>query len=492
MAQNTVQQVLPGTESWFAFFGTCYTIFMAILPSFSLVTLTTFFFNLNWLDNVFLKLIFFLLLCYSCLGFWVFGLKLNEYWEEAFIPYQRGKYMSKLPQKAITLRVKIPDNYKYNVNNLVGFFFFMGNSFKTTNATKQAQYNYGRWFSNITFDYIIHRGDIKTYCTFPRKKYNEVIEMFKRFFPEVSLEVTEDPFKEYPKTWSEGTTVDGYDDFVGFNIGNGQSNMYPTEWGDSLNPENMPMDMMMRALRDTHPESKIFIQNIFRFNPGNAIGGKPEIQAEFQKWRQDLLETYAPMNNGKLDSHAFETLLPHDITGSINRIDTHIKFAYPVYTYRVMALCDHEQSEKVINTMEKLVRIHGGSTEELAGGNITIKFVTSTHQEYKNVKSDHPLYQLIYDTFVFPTWFGDQAEAIIAPWYEKFYYINENRFRRYINYKTMIKRDLNAPWNGDWNVTVAFSMAGFFQFPMQSKAPKITVGDIDLDAQKEIYNYDKP
>jgi hypothetical protein len=495
MSKPTTATTLPGTESWFAFFGTCYVIVLFLMPSISVIVLSGFISNLpGSLGNPISKLVFFLFLTYTAMGFWVFFAKLYEYWEESFTVFQRGKYNAKTSQKQITLQLHIPENYQYKPNTLISFFFYMGNAFKTTNVTKQVQYNYGRWFSNVTFDFIAHKGEIKSYVTIQRKKYNETIEMFKRFFPEVGIEDVDDPYKTWPKKWEEGVGADGFKNFVGFHLGNSQTNMYPVDWNLGVSISNMPMDMMLRAVRDIFPDQKIILQQVFRFNPGNHLGSQKKYQDEFAKLRQDMFDRYAPKKaDGGRDSHAFEALLPHSVVKGMDIVAQHLELAYPAFAYRVMALCtDEKQAQIVIQKLEKLARVYEGNTQDgFYCNSLDIKYITSTNQEYSTGNSVHPLFKGVYDTYVYPIGFGPQAEAFISPLYEKYYYPNENRYRTKVNYSRLLARDSNAPWNGDWNITEAFAMAGFWQLPSMSRSPtqiQIVQGSNNLDTYKDIYD----
>jgi hypothetical protein len=223
-------------------------------------------------------------------------------------------------------------------------------------------------------------------------------------------------------------------------------------------------------VRDTIPEAVVIFQNIIKFNPANW-GGSPnsEYHKEFEQWRLDILNQYAPEANGKLDTHAFEAFLPKWAHKAISDISNHLNLMYPSNTYRIVGLCMDADDEKVYQKLEKLCRVYQGNTWDDAGNDIEIKYLTATHQEYKNNRvSGNPKYQKIFDTYVFPDWFGDQFEAMMAPYYERYYYANENRLRRQVIYKSLIKRDILAPWNGDWNLTEALGLSGMFQFPSRS------------------------
>jgi hypothetical protein len=329
MARSTISQTLPGTEAWFVFYGFCSFVLLGLLPLLGLFVLVNQGFIILEPSNPLSKLILFLILNYCLFGFWMLFVKLKEYWEESFITHQRSRYNAKAPQQPITFELHIPTNFQYNPSTLVPFFFFMGNTFKSTNVTKQAQLNYGRWFANVAFDFIIHGGVVKSYITVPKKKYNETIEMFKRFFPEILLEIVEDPYREYPKTWEESTGNGNYKELIGFNIGNSESNIFPMHYSNDLSVQNMPMDMMIRALRDLLPDQKIILQQIFRFNPNNAIILDKNTEKQFDEYRQSLFDKYAPISSkGYKDSHSFGALLPKTIIPNIDNVSKHIEVAY--------------------------------------------------------------------------------------------------------------------------------------------------------------------
>ena len=252
------------------------------------------------------------------------------------------------------------------------------------------------------------------------------------------------------------------------------------------------MDMLMRAVRDALPEATVVFQNIFRFDTSKYGGSvDSEYHKEFLQWRMDLLKQYAPQANGKMDTHAFEAFIPEWAKQSISKIAFHLNIMYPSYAFRIMALCNDENDELIFEKLQKFCRVYTGNTDGESGNSIGIQYLTATHQEYKNEKeAGNPKFQNIYNTFVFPDWFGDQFEAMIAPWYEKYYYPNENLYRQKVIYKTTIKRDLNAPWNGDWNLTEGMGMSGFFQFPSRSSEPiplQMLNGSATLDTHKSVF-----
>ena len=99
-----------------------------------------------------------------------------------------------------------------------------------------------------------------------------------------------------------------------------------------MSVQKMPMDMLMLAMRDMLPNQKIIFQQIFRFNPGNAINNNSLAKKEFEEYRDQIFNQYAPTNDrNQKDSHAFEAIVP-DFKSALNNVARHFDLAYPTYS----------------------------------------------------------------------------------------------------------------------------------------------------------------
>jgi hypothetical protein len=251
-------------------------------------------------------------------------------------------------------------------------------------------------------------------------------------------------------------------------------NIYPTPFSFEMPLTRMPMDLTMRALRDTFPDQKIILQQVFRFDPANNVGSYPENIAEFQSFRQSLFDKYTPINSrGHKDSNAFEALLPQSIKSALDVVAQHMEGANIGYTFRVIALCtDKKQANVVFQTLERLLRIYSSSIGEYFGSNyLSIQYITSNHQEYATKNPIHPSYKSIFERMVFPTIFGNQLETLLAPLYQKYYYPKENLYRTIVNYKTLIRQDFDGQWNGNWNIGSPISIPAIWQLPSMAINP---------------------
>ena len=203
--QYNVHKVIDAKRQWFIF-GTAQTFF-GILPFVSLLICGLLFTSLNPENSFLFRLFFHLNLAIAFGGFWVWWVKAWEQWDENFVIYLRQIYNSRPANKKVTVEINLPEELDYNPSNMVSFFFFFKNTFRSLDVTRANMYNYGKWHSNLAFDLIIHNKQTKIYATFPRKKYTQFLEGMVRLFPGVKIDIVEDPYKDWPSGWVDRKSV---------------------------------------------------------------------------------------------------------------------------------------------------------------------------------------------------------------------------------------------------------------------------------------------
>jgi hypothetical protein len=395
-------------------------------------------------------------------GFMIFGLKMWENWDEKFTNIMKGKYYSLDRNKNICFELLIPEDHDYPGGNLVGFAFFFKNSFRSVNVDRSNLYMEGKWHSNLAFDFIIEKGKIRTFMRFPKKKYSQMVEGFTRFFPDVRFTPCEDPYKNYPE-WSENMVIDGYDSHCGFNFG---FQVHAAEPLDVAPPTTGrgPFDLMLRYLRDNLKNERTHVQYVFRSNK-DCAHDFPDV---FAKHRQKIFDRYAPKGVGGED---FSKGHPQGLEVMVPKSEIEFMQAYndkalghpkAQTSLKFFSLCKKNDLGFTENTLDKAARVFYGNTS-LQDQGMEKKYITSTDQRYFHLNNYQPEAQPIYDCYWFPH--SLPLEMFLEPLYETYYYPNENRYRRYTLYNTILKRDINASWNGDitLNSTVDFSV--IFQIP---------------------------
>ena len=466
--QYNVHKVIDAKRQWFIF-GTAQTFF-SVLPFVSLLICGLLFTSLNPENGFLFRLFFHLNLAIAFGGFWIWWIKAWEQWDENFVIYLRQIYNSRPANKKVTVEINLPEELDYNPSNMVSFFFFFKNTFRSLDVTRANMYNYGKWHSNLSFDIIIHNKQTKIYATFPRKKYTQFLEGMVRLFPGVKIDIVEDPYKDWPSGWVEGQRVEGYSDLCGFNFGLKTQGFEPLFKASDLPTKKgtSPLDNMLRSIRDSITDEKVITQFVFRAN-GNSLP-YAQWQQQYADWRQELFDKYSPKDaNGKLDSHAFEALLPIDEKeiNEATRWRTHQTLVQT--SVKIVALCQKEQVNYMENMLEKIGRVYYGNTSPIGDPGMEKKDITATNQKFFRHNNGAPEFQGVYDRYIFPpTSFSIVLDQFCEPIYNSMYYQKENLYRRKMLFKTLKGRDISAQWNGDKLLMDPINGAGIFQFPTKA------------------------
>ncbi len=414
-------------------------------------------------SNPFSKFLFWFFVTIVVGGFAILGMKLWEAWDEKYTNIMKGKYYGLERNKNINFELLIPEDNNYPGANLVGFAFFFKNSFRSINIDRSNLYMEGKWHSNLAFDFIIEKGKIRVFVRFPKKKYSQMIEGFARFFPRVKFMPCEDPYKNYPQ-WSEDMSIDGYDAHCGFNFGFQVHAAEPLDTAPPDTGSSGPFEKMMRYLRDNLKNERTHVQYVFRSNKDCGH----DFPEEYQKFRETIFERFAPKGVGGTD---FDKGHPQGLEVFVPQDERDFMQAYNFKAYghpkaqtslKFFALCKKSDLGFTENTLDKAARVFYGNTSTQNQG-MEKKYITATDQHYFDLKNYQPEANPIYDCYWFPN--SLPLEMFLEPYYEKYYYPNENRYRRYTMYTTLLKRDINAAWNGDITLNSPVDVSVIFQIP---------------------------
>jgi hypothetical protein len=241
--------------------------------------------------------------------------------------------------------------------------------------------------------------------------------------------------------------------------------MYPIEVGP---PEigRSPLDLMLRHIRDNLKNERTIVQYVFRSN--GEIQGATEFPIEYAKYRDEILKTYGAKGVGGQDfakghPQGLETLVPQYEKDYLEAINFKVFGPQKAQTsMKMFAFCKKADLGYTENTLEKTARVFYGQGSFRDQG-MEKKYLTATDQKYYSLKNYQPEAQEIYDCY----WFPSQVllEMVLEPLYEQWYYPNENRYRRYTMYTTLLKRDINAAWNGDITLNSYIDLSYIFQLP---------------------------
>ena len=378
------------------------------------------------------------------------------------------------PNQNVTVELIIPEGFDYNTESMVSYFFYFKNSFRSHDVTRANIFQYGKWHSKLSFDFVIEHKTLKIYSTFPRKKYTQFIEGMIRFFPGIIINAVEDPFSRWPKEWKEGNKIGSATEFAGFSFGLRAAGYQPV-----FKPKGLPRkpswsstDNFLRAIKEAISVDEIIILQYTYMASPNELPNEKYIK-DYEKWRQRLYNFYSPKRNGKLEGEALEVMLPEKekVKNQAFRWRSHQTLVQTAI--RVGAFCAPNRLGFVENLLDKLGDVFSGDNARNGSQRPEKKHITATSQKYFRHVNRAPEFQYIYDRYIYPS---KQTDTIVdqaaGPLYEKYYFPNENRWRKKSNYSAMLRRDIEAPWDGFEFYSDPVSGAGMFQFPVSAYNPK--------------------
>ncbi len=396
-------------------------------------------------------------------GSYNLNIKLLEYWIY-FIFQTQIMLWYKIPaNEKVTYKIIIPDNYNYDTKVMKNFMKDMYDGFYSENVTWESVLNYGKGYQSVCFDCVAENGKIECFVSIAFSRSFVLRTLLEKYFPELSLVEAIDPYQSAPKTFKEDRGFMGYETMSGTNLATTKSSIYPFPPNIFTDPVIMAGDNFLRYCRDTLPNSKIVIQFIFIFNSGRSYD---LMVKEFNQYRQNLFERFTPKKGTKKQSGAFGILLPMMEKESLQKIEHRLnKNTNKLFSsnIKVVGFCSNQDYVRVEQVLDKAIRIFYGGTVEK-------KYLTATNQTYYNHtgKNNIPNQDWLYDTFVFPPLL---LEPYLSDSYNRFFYPNENRWRRKSLYRYLVRRSAYGPWSHRDCLLDAEDVSVVFNIPSQSKEP---------------------
>ena len=449
------------------------TFFGFVIPLFSGLILWIFFNNSFAADGFLSKLILHLSLVTFFGGFWILWILFWAMWDEAYIELMFVK-SDLIPSNGyFTLEIIIPEGFDYDTQNVISFMFYIKNAFRSNDITLNNMLQFGKFDTTLTFDFVIKDKKLKIYTTIARKKYTQLIEGMIRLFPGLIINLVDDPYKGWPAEWKEGSMVGSNTEFAGYAFGLRADGFHPF-----YKLSNIPkkanwssLDNFLRNAKDSIRNNEIVVMQ-YVFMASKYGLPNEEYQTNYNQWRQKLYNRYTPKRSGKKEGEAFGALLPQK---EILKNQAYYYRATQVLlqtSIKVGAFCTTDRLNYIENLIEKLGDIYSGDNSRVGRQRPEKKHIIATNQKYFRHQNKVPEFEYIYDRFIYPSknanTVGDQ---FFGPFYEKYFYPNENRWRKKANYKSMIYREIASPWNGYEFYVDPIAGAGIFQFPVSAYNP---------------------
>ena len=406
-------------------------------------------------------------------GFWVWWMLFWGCWDEMIIHIMHQKYWAIPANNDATVEIIMPDGFDYDPQSMISYFFYFKNSFRSHDVTRANIYRSGKWHSQLTFDFIIQDRKLKIYTTFPRKKYTQFVEGIIRLFPGLTVNLVEDPYQNYPKEWIEGNKIGSATEFAGYSFGLRSAGFHPIfkVTGLPKKPSWSSTDNLLRALKESvNIDETIVLQYSFMASP-NELPNEKYIK-DYEKWRQKLYNRFSPVRNGKQEGEVLTTMLPEKEKKKNEAYHWRANQTLVQTSIRIGAFCSRSRLGFMENILDKLGDVFSGDNARNGSQRPEKKHITATSQKYFRHFNRAPEFQYLYDRYIYPS---KDTETILdqaaGPIYEKYYFGNENRWRKKVNYKSLIERDIEAPWDGFQFYSDPVGGAGMFQFPVSAYNP---------------------
>jgi hypothetical protein len=427
----------------------------------------------NLSNDFFTRLFFHLCLVVLFGGFWVLWMLIWGVWDEGYIEMMIDKYLQLPANRNTTVEIIIPDGYNYEVHNMISYFFYFKNSFRSHDVTKANIYQYGKWHSQLTFDFVIQNKMLKIYSTFPRKKYTQFVEGIIRLFPGLIINSVTDPFEYWSKEWQEGNKIGACTEFAGFSFGlrtDGYKPFYKLS-GLPKKPAWSSTDNILRALKESiNMDEIIVLQYSFMASP-NELPNEKYIE-DYEKWRQRMYNSYTPKRGGKQEGEALAGILPEKERKKNEAYHWRANQTLVQTSIRIAGFSTYSRVGFMENLLDKFADIFSGDNSREGGQRPEKKHITATSQKYYRHFNRAPEFQYIYDRYIYPSKRTETVlDQIAGPLYEQLYFPNENRWRKKNNYRSLIERDIEAPWDGFKFYTDPIAGAGILQFPVSAYNP---------------------
>jgi hypothetical protein len=412
---------------------------------------------LNWLAlvNLFFGFVVSFVFYFSVFSFQVYSSQIGNFF---MLPKNRR----------IFYRMSLPVGFDYDTRILGKFMKDLYHGFIINSMDWSSTLRSGKYHQTIGFDYIVEKGQVSYYLFMPLNKQPLVIEAFKKYFPQITLELVRDPFANLPNQWSESQNFK-FEQVAGCVISHKMSEIYGSTTSDFDNGNKRNISDLLLYLGTAFPQNKFVLQYVFTFD---SLVDPSYYDQKYEELASGLLNKYSPSNaKKKIDSDAFAALIPKHQVQKINDISARLSLKKGNLVkagIKIIGFCSNEDYAKTERALDKAIRAYFQENSTFATDNKLEKaYLTATNQTYFNhhkVFMDlDPNARLVFDRFVFlPT----ILEPYFANLYNQFFYPNENRWRRKNLYLSFRRRLGYKPWSDSFCLLEFDSIDRYFQIPV--------------------------
>lgn len=419
--------------------------------------------NPNFGSNSVLKLVFFILGIFAIGGQQFFAVMLRATWFDAMVAGLVKSFFKKPENQFRFYKLEIPPGYSYGLDQLKNFFKTLHFAHKSPHYSVEKVLNQGLSSYSIVFDIVIQKPKVELYLAFANQHQGVVDKALEFYLPGIGYEVSKNPFESLPKNWNDYQKVESYDCVAGFALGYSLSNVYYSKRIEEFEPEHFPINSIIRNIQDNLQDQKIYLQYVLTFE--NRVDTN-KIKAELNSFRQQNYNRFSLRKiKPDLDREITGILLPDIEKKRLNAMDERlsIQTEFISANIKIVGLSSREQYIQTENLLEQVVRENSKKNRKDLNEIEKIHY-TATNQRYYNLSDKQSPNSVPYlnSTYWFPpTW----LEPFVSNLYDNVYYYNENKYRRQVMYRTLLKRSVQAPWHTSNTLLDLDTLPSVFQIP---------------------------
>jgi hypothetical protein len=386
-------------------------------------------------------------------GFWLtallggsffLGLKVWEIFDVKFIVFKKRQWRKRPGKGRIFFKITYPPDVNPSLANMTSFLGSL-HAFFPGVRTKADTYNFGKGYYDFSFDFFIRQQKVDIFMAIPEEKCNILNTAFSTYYPQISFTRCDDPYKNWPETWSFSKGLGKFKDLFGTDFKLDQSGPYPLADPDTLSNNPNPISKLLYSYMDNDPEALIIMQYLVRPYENSKEKDWTKVLEDKKK---EVLKKNSMFVSKDEKGKSFEASSTNLITDTQREIfgqcDAKLNQAHYKSHLRLVAF--YEKDKKYVGDLtESDFKVFQGDTSGY------LQKLEKNHPSSTNVKFYKSAFEFL--------------DSIIEPFMEKWYYEKEREYRKRVMYKSLIGRDLDAPTDSGEMLIDTRSLASILHFP---------------------------
>ena len=420
--------------------------------------------SIGFFIGIYIPILFWFSLIFFSFGQFILGVELRAMWFDAIVGSAVRHFYTNIANKYAYIKLIIPDDYNYNLEQLKEFFNFIHNTQQFVTYSTEKRLNYGIGSYECCFDIVIQKDSVEVNLAVSNVNVDYFAKAFSYYLPNIQFQKSTSPFEQLVKNWDDNEGSGGYDCLAGTAMGYTLSNVHHSDLIDlNQDSSNLPTNKLIASIKSKLKTQKVFLQYVITFENSDL---KSYFNDEMKTIRQKNYDRFSlrqimPNNTPEV----LQVLLPEIEKNRMNATNNRFKLSTEIVsaTIKIMALCSKSEYIETEKLLEQSIKANYRRSNP-DQNEIEKIYATSTNQRYCNLSdkpSPHSIPFLNSLYYFPPSW----LEPFVSNLYDNIYYYPENKFRRQVIYRRILKRSGQAPWRNKNTILDLDTLVSVFQIP---------------------------